>query len=254
VPADLNESDAEKIGDQYYLWQLNLNAELPGADIDRDYEIPVYATQQQSQQLSRFSIDNARSSQKQIDLGVIRNMMQLGSAVNGRSILYPVGRNLWSGLSGLLFGAIFTVAGWYLLTDAGHLFMGTVFGGIGLLVLVFSFYYALNSLQVVADGPDIRSVRRLLGVALKRSSMSRSGIVRIDKKKSSTTQSGTRHVVRYTLYAVDRQGHKMVVGEGFRGASQAAVAAELIATRLGVVLPERTDSPQRADINLLASD
>jgi hypothetical protein len=254
VPDNLNESDAGKIGDQYYLWQLNVRAELPGADIDRDYEIPVYATQQQSQHLSSFSIDNARSSQKQIDLEIIKKMVRVDSGVSGRSILYPVGRNLRNGLSGGLCGAIFTAAGWYLLTDAGHLFMGAIFGGIGLLVLVFSLYFALNSLQVVAVGSEIRSVRRVLGIPLKRSRMRRSGVVRIDKKKSSTTQSGTRHIVRYTLFAVDGQGRKMVVGEGFKGASQARVAVEYMARELGLNLPESSPGPSLDEANLLAAE
>jgi hypothetical protein len=252
VPDDLNESDADQSDDQYYLWQLNLTAELPGADIDRDYEVPVYATRQHSQQLSNFSIDNARNNQRQIDLEIIQKMVRMDVGVDGRSILYPAGRNLGSGFSGVLFGAIFTATGWYLLTSASQLFMATTFGGIGLLVLVFSLYFALNSLQVVAGGSDIRAIRRVLGVAIKRSRMSRPNVVRIDKKKSSITQSGTKHVVRYTLWAVDGQGQKMVVGEGFKGASQASVAAEFLARELGLNL--QATSPNADDSNLLTSD
>lgn len=252
VPDDLNESDADQSDDQYYLWQLNLKAELPGADIDRDYEIPVYVTRQHSQQLSNFSIDNARSKQRQIDLEIIQKMVRMDIGVDGRSILYPAGRNLGSGFAGVLFGAIFTATGWYLLTSASQLFMAMIFGGIGSLVLVFSLYFALNSLQVIAGGSEIRSIRRVLGVAIKQSRMSRSNIVRIDKKKSSTTQSGARHVVRYTLWALDRQGQKMVVGEGFKGASQASAATAFIARELGLNL--QAISPDPDDSNLLTTD
>jgi hypothetical protein len=252
VPDGLNESDADQSDDQYYLWQLNLTAELPGADIDRDYEIPVYATRQHSQQLSNFSIDNARSNQRQVDLEIIQKMVRMDSGVGGRSILYPVGRNLGSGSSGALFGAIFTATGWYLLTSANQFFMAIIFGGIGLLVLVFSLYFGLNSLQVVAGGSDIRAIRRVLGVAIKQSRMSRSNVVRIDKKKSSITQSGTKHVVRYTLWAVDGKGQKMVVGEGFKGASQARAATEFLERELG--LNFQAISPDPDDSNLLTSE
>ncbi len=254
VPDNLHESDAEQNEDEYYLWQLNLKAELPGADIDRDYEIPVYATRQQSQQLSSFSIERARSSQKQIDLEIIKEMVRLDSGVSGRSILYPAGRNLWSGFMGVIFGAIFTAVGWYLLTEAGKFFMAVIFGGIGLLVLIFSLYFALNSLQVVVRGSDIWSIRRIFGMPLRQSRMRRSAVVRIDRKKSSTSQSGTKHVVRYTLIALDRQGRKMVVGEGFKGVSQAKVAAEFIASELGLELQENAPDTVVNDVNLLASD
>ena len=34
----------KKLGNDYHLWRLNLFAELPGPDLDRSYEIPVFAT------------------------------------------------------------------------------------------------------------------------------------------------------------------------------------------------------------------
>lgn len=253
VPGNLKESSAEKKGDTYYLWQLNLTAELPGVDIDRDYEIPVYATQQQSQ-ISRVSIDNARRSQKKIDLEIIRDRVRMDRGITGRSVLYPAGRNLWSGFMGVLFGAIFAAVGWYLLVDAEKLFMAVIFGGVGFLVLIFSLYFALNSLQVVADGTDILSIRRILGICIRQSRMRRSSIIGVERKKSSSSQSGSKHVVRYTLLAVDRQGRKMVIGEGFKGASQAKVASEFMADALGLTLPDSQVDHDVNDVNLLTSD
>ncbi len=48
VPENLEESDADQSEGSYYLWRLNIRADLPGVDIDRDYEIPVYATAEDS--------------------------------------------------------------------------------------------------------------------------------------------------------------------------------------------------------------
>jgi hypothetical protein len=254
VPKSLNESDAEKTEDSYYLWQLNLKAELPGIDIDRDYEIPVYATEQQSQELSNFSIAEARADQRQIDLAIIKKIVRLDYGIGGRSMLYPAGRNLWNGFMGILFGVIFAGAGWFLVTEAGHAVMGAVFGGVGLLVLVSAVYFALNSLEIVAEGGDIRTVRRVLGFPVKRMRMRSSDFVRFDKKKSSYSQSGTRHVVHYSLHAVDKRGQKMVVGEGFKGISQADAAAELIAREFGLSIQAVATEPGSDEINLLTTD
>jgi hypothetical protein len=254
VPKSLNESDTRKTEDSYYLWQLNLKAELPGIDIDRDYEIPVYATEQQSQELSNRSIAEARADQRQIDLAIIKKIVRLDYGIGGRSMLYPAGRNLWNGFMGILFGVVFAGAGWFLVTEAGHAVMGAVFGGVGLLVLVSAVYFALNSLEIVAEGGDIRTVRRVLGFPVKRMRMRSSEFVRFDKKKSSYSQSGTRHVVHYSLHAVDKRGQKMVVGEGFKGISQADAAAELIAREFGLSIQAVATEPGSDEINLLTTD
>jgi len=254
VPDKLQESDAEKKEDDYYLWNLNLKAELQGVDIDRDYEIPVYGTQQQSQQLSGVSITQARTEQKQIDFAAIKEIVRLDNGLRGRSMRFPAGRNLWNGFVVTLCGVIFSGAGWFLVTGAGQAIMGAIFGGVGLLVLLSALYMVLNSLEVIAEGSDLRSVRRILGIPIRQTRMRRSELLRLDKKKSSYSQSGTRHVVRYALYAVDRRGRKMIVGEGFEGASQADAAADFIAREFGLSLQERATEADTDEFNLLTAD
>ncbi len=61
VPEGQRESDAEQQGDDYNLWRLNLRAELPGTDLDRDFEIPVYSTAKESRYLSQRSLTAAHS-------------------------------------------------------------------------------------------------------------------------------------------------------------------------------------------------
>ncbi len=234
VPQNLSESDADQSEDSYYIWRLNLQAELPGVDIDRDYEIPVYATGENSAQLSEISIDQARGEQQQLDLQVIERLVTMSFAAGGRAMRFPMGRNLLSGFGGLVFGSIFAGVGWYLIHYENHPFMGSVFGGVGLLIVLSAFYFVLNSLEVSQDGADLRTVRRILGIPVKRGQMRRADFVRFSKKASSKTQSGKTHVIHYSISAVDRHGQKLVVGEGFKGASQADAAADFIARQFGL--------------------
>ena len=44
VAMRVRESDADQSNNSYNLWRLNMQAELPGTNLDRDFEIPVYAT------------------------------------------------------------------------------------------------------------------------------------------------------------------------------------------------------------------
>jgi hypothetical protein len=169
---------------------------------------------------------------------------------------FPMGRNLLSGFSGLIFGAIFAGAGWYLIKYESHPFMGGLFGLMGLLILISAFYAVLNSLEIMQEGGDIVTVRRILGIPVKRGRMRRADFVRFKKKASSRTQSGKRHTIHYTISAVDNSGQKLVVGEGFKGAGQADAAADFIARQFG--LTPRKESPESDsaidDYNLLAAD
>jgi hypothetical protein len=256
VPEGIEESAADQSEESYYLWRLNVKADLPGVDIDRDYEIPVYATGERSVQLSEFKIEQAQSEQNKIDVAVIENLVSLNYGAGGRAMRFPMGRNLLSGFSGLIFGAIFSGAGWYLIKVESHPFMGGLFGLMGLLILVSAFYAVLNSLEVIQEGGDIVTVRRILGIPVNRGRMRRADFVRFKNKASSKTQSGKRHTIHYTISAVDNSGQKLVVGEGFKGASQADAAAEMIARQFG--LTPRNESPESDsgidDYNLLAAD
>ncbi|MHC4325349.1 MAG: DUF3592 domain-containing protein [Planctomycetota bacterium] len=256
VPQNLHESEADQSEESYYLWRLNLTADLPGVDIDRDYEIPVYATGKSSQDLSEFSVNKARAEQGKIDNKAIEKLVNMTYEAGGSVMRFPMGRNLLGGFSGLLFGAIFTGVGWYLLKYEGHPFMGGIFGLVGLLIVLSAFYMVLNSLEVSQDGGNIKTVRRILGIPVKKAQMRRADFVRFKKKASSKTQSGKRHTVYYTISAVDRNGDKLVVGEGFRGASQADAAADFIASTFGLVPQQAAPDPDVdvEDYNLLTTD
>ena len=247
VPDNLEESDADQSEGSYYLWRLNIRADLPGVDIDRDYEIPVYATGETSADLSEFSIRQARRQQNRIDVQLIEKLVETSYQAGGRVMRFPMGRNLLSGLGGLVFGAFFTATGWYLVKYEGQLFMGGVFGLVGLLIVISAFYFVLNSLEVAQEGGDIRTVRRILGIPVKRGQMRRADFVRFAKKASATTQSGGKHVIHYSVSAVDRHGQKLLVGEGFKGASQAEAAADFIARAFGLT---PMDSDAEADFHV----
>ena len=258
VPEGLDEADADQSEDSYYIWRLNLKAELPGIDIDRDYDIPVYATGKTSVSLSEYSIEQAHAAQVHIDVQAVEKVLNLSFDSDGRSMLFPMGRNLLGGFIGMLFGSSFAGVGWYLLNYEGHLFMGSIFGGVGLLIVISALYIALNSLEVIQANSEIRTVRRILGIPVKHRQMRRSDFVRFKKKVTSKSQSGGKHVLNYSVLAIDRSGQKMIVGEGFKSASQADVAMDLIAREFGLTPLDgklnKVAETSPDNYNLLAAD
>ena len=242
--------------ESYYLWRLNVNADLPGVDLDRNYEIPVYATGESSIELSEFSINAARGEQNKIDVSAIEKLVNMSYEAGGRVMRFPMGRNLSGGLSGIFFGAIFAGVGWYLVKFEGHALMGGVFALLGLLIVLTALYMVLNSLEISQRGDSIRTVRRILGIPVNRGLVRRADFVKFKKNASSKTQSGKQHVIHYTIAAVDRHGQELIVGEGFKGASQADAAAAYIG-RLFDLTPQKKEPRTEAavdDYNLLTAD
>jgi hypothetical protein len=234
VPEGLDESDAEQSGDSYFKWRLNLRAELPGTDVDRDYDIPVYATAQQSRDLPERAMRKSRSERDAVADERVRDLVRILHRPMGKAMFYPMGRYLFPNLAGMFFGAVFASAGWFLIVREGLTVFGSIFGGAGVLVTMGAFYLLTNSLEVSQDGTSVNAVRRWLGVPVSRKRMPKSHFARFEKKSSMKTQSGGKHVIYFAINMLDHDGNKMVVGEGFRGESEAKAAMRLIAQELGL--------------------
>lgn len=234
VPDDLAPSDATQDSDAYNLWRLTLTADLPGIDVNRDYEIPVYPTREKSRHLSEFANRDADARQQTADDAAVSRLVRLDFGATGRRMLYPAGRNLPSGLSALLFGFLFSGVSWFLIVHAGHIFMGGVFGFFGALTGLMGLYLLLNSLEIRQTGTTLQSVRRILGIPIARREMRNADFSAFDISSSMQSQSAGRHVMHYSVYAVDRFGVRMTVGEGFRGAGQAEAALRLVAHEFGL--------------------
>lgn len=233
VPEGQDESDADK-DDSYHLWRLNLSAELDGTDIDRSFEIPVYATATTSQHLSNLAVDRSREKQQAASDEAILKTIRLEHDAGGRRMVYPIGRYLGSSLGVMFVSAAFAAVGWWLIVNEGQKIFGSVFGGIGVLVGIVALYTMSNSLEVSRDSNGIRTVRRVLGIPIKRSYMRRDAFVKFTRKSSFQSQGAGKHVMYYSIYANDIEGDKVVVGEGFKGESEAKAAIRLIGKELGL--------------------
>jgi hypothetical protein len=110
-----------------------------------------------------------------------------------------------------------------------------VFGGVGALVALACLYMMCNSLEVLFANQEVRTIRRLLGIPISRKRMHQARFERFEKDSSFKTQSGNKHVIYYTVTAVDRQGEKLVMGEGFKGDNEANAAIELFSREFGLL-------------------
>lgn len=255
VPGDLSESDAEQNGNDYYLWRLNVQADLAGVDFDRDYEIPVYATGESSLNLSAYNMQSASSEQSRLDDLAAKEIFEVRRGPGGTELFYPAGRNRLSALMGTIAGGVFAAAGWFLIFSEGQTVFGSVFAGIGSLIILGSLYAVTNSLLVVGEAGYLKTVRRVMGISVRTRKMLRNNFVRFSKLRSSQSQTGSKHVIHYSVYMVDKLGQKLVVGEGFKGEGETTAATHLIASELGLAVESgSTTSSAAAGFDVLTAD
>ena len=246
VPGDLRESDTEQ-DDSYYLWRLGLSADLDGTDLDRSYEIPVFATAKPSQLLSDRAVEQARSAQSEVDDAGIRRLFELGFGPTGRRMYFPMGRHLSPAIGGCIAGLVLAGAGYWMIAEEDMWLFGGVFAAVGGLILLIALYMTLNSLEVRQAGSDIVTTRRLLGIAIRRQRFSRGDFERFESDSSFQSQSGGKHVMYYSVLAVVRDGRRITVGEGFRGENEARAAMRLVAREFGLPGPPGRRAKADAD-------
>jgi len=257
VPGGLTASDASKQGDSWQSWRLNVRAELPGADFNRDYELPVYPTAARSARLCERDLEAASVRQDAFDDADVRRIVDLDYAAGTPRLHYPAGRYLGSGLAGVAIGGVFAAAGVFLVTSAGEWLFGLVFGGVGLLIAVSMLFLVLNSLTVSREGANLVAVRRVLGLPVWRRQLVADRIRRLSRDSKMQMQSGGRHVLYYSVYAHDDVGDRITVGGGFRGEGDADAAIRLITSAFGLRLqgvPASGGVDRIDDLDVLAAD
>ena len=246
VPVGLTPSDTEH-DDSYYIWRLNLHADLAGTDIDRSYDLPVYATSTMSRRIPERAAQKARTAQDLVDDQSVGEIVAIRNNGIGKQMHYPMGRHFSSSLGGIMVGAIFAAAGWYLVVHEGQTIFGSVFGVVGLLIGLFCLYLVMNSLDVAKQAAEITSVRRILGIPISRQRMHQNSLVRFKKKSTMKTQSGGKHTVFYSILGVDRQGNEILLGEGFKGESETRAAIRMIQRELGLQQLPEFDNGEEGD-------
>lgn len=255
VPEGIEESDAQQSGDSYFIWRLNIAADLPGTDLDRDFEIPVYATGAESRDLPQRAVESARVEQDKVDEQAVKERVTLNHGSSGKELLYPMGRHPGPSIGGFVIGSIFAGAGWFLIFSEGERIFGGVFGVVGVLIAVMALYMMLNSLQVKKEGGYLQTVRRILGFPVSRKSLRTDQIIRFSKASTMQTQSGRSHVMHYSIYAHDSSGQKICVGEGFKGESEANAAIRIISREFSIMPRDGLDAGPDVDaFDALAAD
>ncbi len=235
VPHDQQESSLDE--DSGIHWRVNLRGESAEGAIDRDYSIPVFATVESSDALNEDEIEQVDRTSADRAERAVRQLAEFTFDHNGQQVFFPAGRSLEVAAGLGIGGAIFGVAGTALAWTGEGVILGGIFAFIGLVLLLLGLYLGGNSLQIKKRSGELQSVRRVLGLPVKRRTLPTASVSKLVTETGMSSSSGTRHTVYYNLNIVDRDGNKIRLGEGFKGQDEVRVARRLLVEALG--LPRR---------------
>lgn len=217
----------------YHEWKLDISCELPGVDLTRAFEIPVFATATKTRVASRV-----RESQTE-SLAHLETLMNLEQISDGIALDFHAGRHWRGGLGVMLFGALFAgvpVFMWYV-ADAGMvltLLFGGIFGLIGLVCIGAGLWMAGNRLRVEIDRVEVRIHRALFGIPVQQRAFPRDSLLGIVGSRNGSVTSGNQVTVYYDLSLKSADGTTLQIGDGFRGYGEATRAAGVIGTYTGL--------------------
>jgi hypothetical protein len=226
---------SEPESDDYRYWRVRLHAELPGADLDHSFTIPMVPGSANTL-ASTLPADVRRASVPTISSRIVRISRQGGAIV----LHYPPLRSPGTSLALIVFGAIFLASAGFIYSASGggiartfaSLMIGA-FGLIGLLLLLLGWYTLLNSLTVELSARGITTTRRWLGFAHTRS-MLREQASRLESKITSQSRKGDEFRVRYSLYLWPTEGRKLTVGDDIPGRDLVEHLADVIRQALNL--------------------
>ncbi len=241
VPDDL--PPTEEPSDDCHKWMIRVQGELPGADLDQAFEVPVFRLDTVTE--ARDPVLSAPSAAQALELpdSVVR--IRRG----GQSLIlhYPVGRAGLAGVMLFVFGAVFAGVGGFMFEQISGMMDGSafgmlfvaftsvflvVFGGLGLLMMFLGVYSMMNSLVVEIGGGRVSTRRRFFF------SVSRSArideIERVEMDVSSQVGDGAKAEAKVRIRAFLKGGKRLCLGDDIPWGQPAEALAAMVAEELGI--------------------
>lgn len=265
LPTELPET--EPPSRHHHYWGVRVIAAVPGLDLDRVIEVPVYRT--------ATPLRAMRAAAPREDVGVATDLpatLAPGVVVTrepaGVVVRYGVARARTAGSMLLVFGLIFGGAGVgigragsELLSTNGSfgivavpmlLLFVAAFGGVGLLTVTLACWTLGNSLEVRLHDGTATTERRFLGVSCRRRGVAIADVERIELLIDGQVGQGGKAEVSYRMRGVLRGGATLPLGDGIRGTPGAERLAALVeeVTGLAPTIVTRRRRPRWAEAPL----
>lgn len=236
VPEDLPEADVAQSGN-YYFWRVKVQADLPGVDLKRSYNIPVFATGETSQgflhDISEQVEENRQQEEDTARAAIERGKFEDTSLVKsmhiekldrGLLLSFPMFRNKILTLFGVIFGGGFSFATYSMVSSFGGGLFGIIsllfalpFAAVGLIGLTVAVYFPLNNMRVRIVNKEVTVLRRLLFIPIFNKTVGKREITSLTLKRTGATGQGTKKIEHYKIVARIQNGKSMTIAESIDG-------------------------------------
>ena len=237
VEPNLPASDPQE-DNSYHLWRLNIVSELEGADFDRNYEIPVFPTQQSAKLLRQLSTEHHQAAEQRLrEIESVLNMEQIPGGVQ---IYYPAFKKPVGKLIGMVFGIFFFAAGMIAGSQGAPLIFPIVFGLIGGLIALGTLYSLVVALNVIINRQELVTKKTILGIPIGGKRIERQAIKHLRLVKSYSQSNGKKHQQFYKIQALTKDSKKIDIGFNLAGQNVGKQAMESIALLTGLEVSTRS--------------
>ena len=252
IPDNLPEADSEQNGD-YYFWRLRLRADMPGIDLDREYNIPVLATGEQSKWISH-DLSAQASERREIEASISKSAIErgdfsdtaLGKSMriydrpNELKLYHPMFRNKFLTFFAAIFAGAFGGACWAVFSNfAGTGIIGIFaivfmipFALIGLIATICTLYLLFNNLTVRIRDKQVHVIRRLFIFPIINKHFKEKEITRLSTEKLGSSGQGNKKIEHYKILAHYNTGKTTTIAEGIEGEELANNFKDYLAKRI----------------------
>ena len=254
VPDGLPQADVEQSGN-YYFWRLSVEAEVPGTDLSRSYNIPVFATAETSRNVAHDISAGVEADRKKkaeatamaiaggnFDIEGLSRALRLRQEGNRIEMKFPMFRNKVLTLFAAIFAGGFGFASYSMFdifSDGGifGIFIGIFslpFVAVALLSSVAMIYLLFNNLRVRIGPGEIEVLRRLLFIPVYSRRLRREELSHLSIRSSGSTGQGVEKIKHFKIHAFDRKGDRVTIAEDIDGEDVALHFRDYLAQRIGV--------------------
>ena len=254
VPAGLPQADVRQTG-AYHFWRLGIKADIPGIDLERSYNIPVFATAESSHNVRHDISAQVAATRKhesdaaklaiasgRFDIEGLSRALRFRNEGNRILMQFPMFRNRMLTLFAAVFAGGFGFACYSMadMASAGGLFgafmliFGLPFFLVALLATIATIYLPLNNLRVEIESGSVSVLRCLLFIPIYRRRLQHNDISHLSIKRSGSTGAGVNKVEHFKVRAEDKQGGQVTLAEDIDGEDVATHLRDYLAQRIGV--------------------
>jgi hypothetical protein len=258
VPEQLPQADVEQSG-AYHFWRLGVNADIPGIDLERSYNIPVFATAAMSRHSHHDISAQSAAAHKQasdatklaissgrFDIDGLSRALQFRNEGNRILLTFPMFRNKMLTLFAAIFAGGFGFASYSMadMASAGGLFgifitlFGIPFFLVALLATIAVIYLPFNNLRVAIESGEVSVLRRLLFIPIYHRKLRRADISHLSIKRSGSTGQGVDKIEHFKIRAQDNKGGNVTLAEDIDGKDVATHLRDYLSQRIGVAVKE----------------